>query len=91
MTDDGQESDYIRSHVHRVSISRQALLNSDTTALANLPFQNGVAVSRAIGDAVFSLLTTNAALADGVALFHADHGNLDSGAVAQRHDTGERF
>jgi hypothetical protein len=80
-TDDGAESDYIRSHVHRVTISRQALLNSDTTALANLPFQNGVAVSRAIGDAVFSLLTTNSSLADGISLFHADHGNLDSAAA----------
>ena len=65
LLDDGMESDYIRTHVHRVTISRQALLNSDTNALATLPFQNGIAVSRAIGNAVFSLLTTNAALGDG--------------------------
>ena len=82
LLDDGMESDYIRSHVHRVTITRQALLNSDTNALATLPFQNGIAVSRAIGNAVFSLLTTNAALSDGVALFHADHGNLDATGAA---------
>ena len=79
--DDGKESDYIRSHVHRVSVSRQALLNSDTTALASMPFQAGVAVSRAIGNGVFNLLIDNAALDDGIALFHASHGNLDSAAA----------
>ena len=76
--DDGKESDYIRSHVHRVSVSRQALMNSDTTALAAMPYQAGVAVSRAIGNGVFNLLINNAALGDGVALFHADHGNLET-------------
>ena len=76
--DDGKESDYIRSHVHRVSVSRQALMNSDTTALAAMPYQAGVAVSRAIGNGVFNLLINNAALGDGVALFHADHGNLEA-------------
>ena len=78
ISDDGAQADYIRSHVHRVSISRQALLNSDTDAMARIPYQAGVAVSRAIGNKVFSLLTDNADLDDGVALFHADHGNLDS-------------
>ena len=80
--DDGAESDYIRSHVHRVTISRQALLNSDTTALATLPFQAGVAVSRAIGNGVFNLLIDNAALDDGIALFHASHGNLEASGAA---------
>ena len=80
--DDGAESDYIRSHVHRVTISRQALLNSDTTALATLPFQAGVAVSRAIGNGVFNLLIDNAALGDGIALFHASHGNLEASGAA---------
>ena len=74
--DDGKESDYIRSHVHRVSVSRQALMNSDTTALAAMPYQAGVAVSRAIGNGVFNLLINNAALGDGELLFSTAHGNI---------------
>ena len=56
----------------------QALMNSDTTALAAMPYQAGIAVSRAIGNGVFNLLINNAALGDGVALFHADHSNLET-------------
>ena len=80
--DDGKESDYIRSHVHRVSVSRQALMNSDTTALAAMPYQAGVAVSRAIGNGVFNLLIDNPALDDGELLFSTAHGNfITSGAA----------
>ena len=42
----------------------------------------GEAAKRSLGDSLASILTTNGALADGVDLFHADHGNLGSTALS---------
>ncbi|MDQ0301280.1 prohead protease/major capsid protein fusion protein [Ancylobacter polymorphus] len=59
-----------------IAIGRQALLNDDLSALAD--FSSMIAI-RAASDEnarVYGLLAANAALSDGVALFHANHGNL---------------
>jgi len=42
----------------------------------------GRAAIRTVGNLVYSVLTTNGNMADGVALFHANHGNLGSGVIA---------
>jgi len=80
--DDGKEQAAVGNYLQRISITRAAILNADVQALTITPYEAGRAVSRAIGTAVFNLLTANAALGDGVALFHADHGNLDASAAA---------
>ena len=38
----------------------------------------GRAAIRTIGDLVYAILTSNPNMQDGVPLFHADHGNIDS-------------
>jgi len=59
------------------NISRQALINDDLDAFSMAPRRMGAAANRKIGDAAYSVLTTNAALnQDSTALFHADHSNL---------------
>lgn len=58
------------------AISRQAVINDDLGVLSDVPRKMGMAAKRSVGDAVFTLLTSNPVLADGVALFHADHKNL---------------
>lgn len=60
----------------KFGISRQAIINDDLNALSDVPRKMGQAAKRTVGNAVFSLLTSNPTLADGVALFHATHHNL---------------
>lgn len=59
------------------NISRQALINDDLDAFSMAPRRMGAAANRKVGDAAYSVLTTNAALnQDSTALFHANHSNL---------------
>ncbi|WP_020411102.1 ClpP-like prohead protease/major capsid protein fusion protein [Microbulbifer variabilis] len=58
------------------SINRQAIINDDLGAFTRIPQKMGLAAVRTVGDLVFSILLNNPQMADGKALFHADHGNL---------------
>lgn len=65
------------------SITRQAIINDDLSAFADVPRAMGRAARRKIGDLAYSVLTANAAMSDSVALFHGDHGNfVDNGSGA---------
>ncbi|MFD2030612.1 hypothetical protein ACFSKM_10510 [Ancylobacter dichloromethanicus] len=63
-------------------IGRRALLNDDLGALAD--FSSMIALRAAADEnkRVYDLLAANAVLSDGVALFHATHGNLAGSAAA---------
>ncbi|QYJ80518.1 Clp protease ClpP [Shewanella acanthi] len=61
------------------TITRQAIINDDMAMLTDIPMKMGFAAKGTIGDLVYAVLTQNPKLADGKALFHADHGNLGSG------------
>ncbi len=63
------------------SISRQAIINDDLGALTTVPRNHGEAAARKIGDVGYAVLTANAAMGDGTALFHADHSNLGTGGA----------
>lgn len=63
------------------AISRQAIINDDLGALTDIPRQHGEAAARKVGDIAYAVLTANSAMGDGVALFHAGHGNLGTGGV----------
>lgn len=62
------------------SITRQAIINDDMSMLTDIPMKMGFAAKGTIGDLVYAVLTQNPKMADGIALFHASHGNLGSGA-----------
>lgn len=66
-------------------ITRQAIINDDMGVLTDIPAKFGESCSRKLGDAAFSVVTANAAMGDGVALFHSTHGNLAGsvGAVGE--------
>lgn len=64
-----------------VALTRQTLINDDLSAFTRLPEMFGRAAADLESDTVWGIITANAALADGVALFHANHGNLPSGAA----------
>lgn len=61
------------------TLSRQMLINDDMSAFTRLPFMFGNAGTRLENDIVWAIITANASMADGTALFHANHGNLQTG------------
>lgn len=62
------------------SITRQAVINDDLRAFTMIPRRMGRAAIRTIGDLVYAVLTGNPTMSDAVALFHATHNNLLTGA-----------
>ena len=62
------------------SISREAIINDDIGAFSRVPQKMGRAARRTIGNLVYAVLTGNPNMSDGVALFHASHNNLLTGA-----------
>jgi hypothetical protein len=63
------------------SVSLQAILNNRLNAFSDAPAKQGRAFQRKINKLVLGVLTGNEALSDGVALFHATHGNLGTQGV----------
>lgn len=64
------------------TISRQAIINDDLSAFSDIPRKMGRAAPRKVGDLVYAVLTSNPNMADGVALFHANHSNLAGSSAA---------
>ena len=52
------------------------MINDDLNGFMRIANMMGRAAARTIGNDVYSVLTANAAMADGTAIFHADHSNL---------------
>jgi len=77
---DGAESYQVLTYGRIVSLSRQAIINDDLRAFDRLVSAFGFAARRLENRLVYAQLTANAALSDGTTLFHADHGNLGTGA-----------
>jgi phage major head subunit gpT-like protein len=59
-----------------ISLSRQTIINDDLDAFSRMPQLFGAAGARLENATEWGLITANAALADGVALFHSTHKNL---------------
>lgn len=62
-------------------ITRQAIINDDLDAFSKIPRNMGRAAIRTLGNLVYAVLTGNPTMADGKALFHADHSNLLTAAA----------
>lgn len=62
-------------------ITRQAVINDDLDAFSRIPRKMGRAAIRTVGNLAYATLTSNPTMSDGVALFHANHGNLAGASV----------
>lgn len=70
------------------TISRQALINDDLSALGRIPMGMGRAGARKVGDLAYSVLTSNPIMnQDETALFHADHDNIGTPGEAPSVET----
>lgn len=73
---ESKESYRIETYGRVVAITRQVLINDDLDAFTRIPAMYGTAIATLESDVVWGILIANAAMADGKALFHADHKNL---------------
>ena len=65
-----------------INLSRQAIKNDDMEAFSGLAVDLGRAAKLTIEIDVYALLNSNPTMNDGVALFHASHGNLAGAGAA---------
>jgi hypothetical protein len=87
---ESKESYRIETYGRVVAITRQVLINDDLDAFTRIPAMYGTAIATLESDVVWSIVIDNAAMSDGVALFHADHGNLaGSGSALAVTSVGE--
>lgn len=79
---DGKETYSLLTYGRIVSLTRQALINDDLRAFDRLVGAFGNSAARLENRVTYAILTANANLADGTALFASGHANLaGSGAV----------
>ena len=79
---ESKESYRIETYGRVVAITRQVLINDDLDAFTRIPAMYGNSIAQLESDVVWAIVTGNAAMADGKALFHADHKNLAGTAAA---------
>lgn len=65
-----------------VAITWESIVNDDLTAFDRVPTALAAEAAALEGDIVYGILTANAAMSDGVALFHGDHANLAGAGAA---------
>lgn len=69
----------IKEYAKGLSISRKTIINDDLEAFVRIPSQMGQKAKSLESDLIYAVLTANANMADGNALFSAAHGNLTTG------------
>ena len=86
---DSKESYKVEKYGNIFSVTWETVVNDDLDALSRIPAAQGAACRRKQNAAVYSVLTANANLADGGALFNATaqttaggHANLDGSGAA---------
>lgn len=77
---DSSETYQLATYGRIVAMTRQAIINDDLRGFDRLLSLFASSASRLENRLVYEQLTANAKMGDGKALFHADHGNLLTGA-----------
>lgn len=65
-----------------IPITWETIINDDLSAFNRIPTAIANKALQKQSDIVWGIITANAAMADGTALFHADHGNLAGSGAA---------
>lgn len=77
---DGNTTYKVAKYGRIVALTEEAFINDNLRALDRLLSSFGDAAARLENGLVYAQLTGNPAMSDGDALFHANHGNLGTGA-----------
>jgi hypothetical protein len=79
---ESKESYKVKTYGRVVAITRQTLINDDLDAFTRIPAMYGNSIAQLESDVVWGVITANPAMADGNALFHANHKNLAGSGAA---------
>lgn len=79
---EGGETYSLLKYGEIIAITWEAIINDDLNAFNRIPKNIALKAGQLESDIVWSIITANAALADGVALFHATHNNLAGAGTA---------
>ena len=79
---DGAEPIQLATFARGLAFSREAMINDDLGGINRSIQVAANAAIRAERDLLFGVITTNAVMSDSVALFHATHANLGTGALS---------
>ncbi|NIP26666.1 MAG: hypothetical protein GWN94_19845 [Phycisphaerae bacterium] len=71
----------VTTYAKNFGVTRQNVINDDLDAITKIPKAMGARAGRKPGDLVYAHLLANGNMSDGVALFHADHKNLNTSAA----------
>ena len=71
----------VTKHGGIISLTFEMMVNDKLGAFTAMLSNQGLVWGQKQSDVVYSILTGNPVMSDGVALFHADHGNLMSGSA----------
>lgn len=82
ITDGESEKISAKTKGNIINVSRQMIINDDLNAFTRLTQMMGRAAARSIETDVYALLASNPTMGDGIALFHASHGNIAAVAAA---------
>lgn len=88
---EGKETYALATYGRIVGITRQTLINDDLDAFTRVPSAFGASAADLESDIVYSILMDNPDMADGVDLFHADHGNLGTASVVSEAALAEAY
>jgi hypothetical protein len=75
---DNQESYRMYKYGKINYLTMEMIINDDLRAFTRIPQLQGAAARRKESDLVWALITGNPTMNDGVALFHADHSNIET-------------
>lgn len=79
---DGGTQYKLSTYARGLMFSREAMINDDLNAFSSLLQSAANSTARLERDLVFGVLTGNPVMSDNTALFHATHGNLNTGGLA---------
>lgn len=79
---EGQHQWKLSTYARKITLTRQAIINDDLSAMEQIPDMLGRGFRRLESNMVWALITGNAVTSvDGQVLFHATHNNTGTGAI----------
>lgn len=78
-----KEAYALGSYARAIRFTRPMLINDDLQGFIRMMRGYGKSARRMKNDVVWGIITSNPVMGDGKTLFHADHGNLGTGVIAE--------
>ena len=73
------------------TVTREMIMNDDVNTISRIPLELALAAGNTLYEFVFDFFSTNPTIYDGVALYHATHGNLFATALSAAQFSAHRL